>query len=201
MGQPTEDGYLVFLFRIPLASAQMAGRGNASAAARLIGIALGQRDYLQSIWGSEVGPIDAVFHGLIPDPVKKPTVTTRSRNDLDRFILAESTATAVNAAFSKVYRDGGMIQVRASIEECYRRANKLRTERSAAYCHMLDTLGSTVASFAQRTYGFPIDDYHKLSESVRRSDSLMTLMKFTPKDKQELAELWSAMIFSAVAKR
>ena len=201
MGQPIADGYRVFLFRIPLASAQVAGRGSASAAAQLIGIVLGQRDYLQSIWGAEVGPIDAVFHGLIPDPVKKPIMGTRSRNDLDRYLLAKSTAATVNAAFNKVYRDGGMIQVRISIEECYRRAKKIKTERSAAYCHMLDTLGSTVASLAQRTYGFPVDDYHKPSATIRRNEALMALMKFTHEDKKDLAELWSAMIFSAVTKQ
>jgi hypothetical protein len=197
LSYPAPKGYLVFMFRVPLRAAKAALTRQIARTAVLDGVILAERSYLWSIWGAEVGAIDAKIHGLLIEPNEKSRLSSRqSRNNIERFVLAEATAAAVNPAFSKVYREGGMIQVRSSIEACYKRARKIMTERAAAYCFMLDILASTLANAAQRRLGFPIDDFHRFESALRRNASLMASMKVSERDRRDLLELWTALIVS-----
>lgn len=189
-----EGGYVAYISKLQISNAREAARKSVARTARLEGIVVADREYLQNIWGFEAGLIDPVSKGLLATDPKDPKRHIPVDNALERYLMAENTATTVIAAFNKAYSDGGMIKIRSSIEDCYVRAFKLKTQRSSAYCFMLDLRASLLSRGAQQTYGFPLPGFHTIDAVFIRTGKLLDSKKLTPRDKKDFLELWSASI-------
>ncbi len=101
-----------------------------------------------------------------------------------------SIAMRAAKGFTAAMQEGGMTGLRISIQDCYQRAQELRTLNSAVYCIMLDYLTVTRDYYVSQKLGYAQEESDTRSSSARRAAEALDFINYDIPDESSEVTDW-----------